>query len=352
MRKWRSNCSRLCISAQRLSSWIGVCVVFYCHLCSATAQVYSIKNDQRVAQKTTLYLDCQAERDLENQASRARLQTSWNASLNAIKQLFQSDNGRHAEWALGIIGGLTDNRFTSKAPNGAKSVLETIMETELKIENADGSPHSGAEVINIPRGFVREECKNLMPSGDFAELLRQAAEVGRIPDPIDRGRELGTIKESSANLCATYLVRSTRYVAGKLFIVAHELAHVSLDPYSHEVVEAKGYQGAIDCYPALYFETRADMVGIRAVCDVPATDKIDEFMAHDTAQFSSTEISNVSKMALLVSFDDQLKMIQGEEPTGFKGCKVSLDQRLSSMRGAVKKLSCESDKQATVGQAR
>jgi hypothetical protein len=131
------------------------------------------------------------------------------------------------------------------------------------------------------------------------------AQRGRYPRPgPEKMLDTTTIvRNESQGRANSLLIQSIRYESLKLFVLAHEATHISLDGFSPDLMTAKGYQGRTDCVAAFYKETRADIVGESAVRNLPITTISQEVREHPE-RYSESLLTSLPELAARAGYKD------------------------------------------------
>lgn len=287
---------------------------------------------ERSAQATTLYLDCQAIPSWDKVNDIDRLQASWNSSFNIVKRYLSENNGDRAGRALQIEASITRGMYSTQAT--AQQVVAVLQSSELVVSIDSGAALSldtTPPKLVVDTALIRYACDYLLPTESFDELRQSAREIsaGRGVGATDR---IDLLRTKATKLANAFLIQSIRYESLKLFVLAHEATHISIDRFSPDLLQAKGYQGGqTDCVTVMYLETRADIVGESAVRNLPISTISDEVGDHPT-RYSERDLASLDKLAIVAAYKDQLSIIEKtKEWLNYSGCEFSPVQRRDTL---------------------
>ena len=143
------------------------------------------------------------------------------------------------------------------------------------------------------------------------------------------------LRTESLRRANSFLIQSIRYESLKLFVLAHEATHISLDGFSPDLMAAKGYQGQTDCVTAFYKETRADIVGESAVRNLSIATISQEVREHPE-RYSESVLASFTELATRAGYKDQLTIVQNtKEWLNYSSGRFSPQQRIDQLDAAL-----------------
>lgn len=169
-----------------------------------------------------------------------------------------------------------------------------------------------------------------MPQETFDDLHQSAREISAA-DAAKMRATTKILRTESLRRANVFLIQSIRYEGLKVFVLAHEATHLSLDRFSPDLLKAKGYQGQTDCVSAMYTETRVDIVGESAVRNIPIA-SISQEVRDRPGKYSDSLLANFSELATRAAYKDQLTIIQKtKEWLDYSSCQFSPQQRRDTL---------------------
>lgn len=291
-----------------------------------------LESDRRLVSGTDLYRDCEAA-NRGGREAQALLASSWRRSFEALKAWLKADDAGETKFSLTLEPMLTNGLF--KPEVNSEQVLQRLNKLTLRMNDTHGFVYSSGEAreIVIDEDLVCKLCERLTPTDSFEGLNESAARVVTLPTEQQRAAARSLLAERSSALTATFLVRSARYAGVKLFVVGHETSHAILDPFSKDLLEEKGYnREPVHIVTMIWTETRADLLGVRALTYMPTIEKLDPVIRAHATEFSQADLDGMAKIALLYGADDVLSILAAEET----GVPFSVGQRRDAMMTALR----------------
>jgi hypothetical protein len=286
-----------------------------------------VDDAERSAHATALYLDCSAVPSWDHVTDIDRLKTSWNSTYSVVKRYLVEHGGERAGRALQIEAVLTHNLYSTQAT--AQQVVAVLQSSELIVSIDSGAAFSVDTTppkLVVDTALIRYACDYLLPRETFDDLRQSAREISTA-NAAKMSATTKILHAESLRRANAFLIQSIRYEGLKLFVLAHEATHLSLDKFSPDLLKAKGYQGQTDCVSAMYTETRADIVGESAVRNIPIASISQEVHDHP-GKYPDSLLASFSELATRAAYKDQLTIIQQtKEWLDYSSCQFSPQQR-------------------------
>lgn len=196
-----------------------------------------LSDNVSVSNSTVLAIHCRAAATNHAQAD---FDGAWQASFGAVKSRAADDSGGWVRRVTHVE--LFDKKIHQKLSADIPTLLQALDGSVLTMEACDADNitacteqktmgSSTSSIVKVSPRLVANICTYLNPLDLVTKLedLRNAADKMSQSELAAQATDL---KSRSAQLVVAALLADFRYSAARLFIVAHETAHIVFEPYS------------------------------------------------------------------------------------------------------------------------